>query len=131
MSSGIAAGALRAHALIIALSRALGGYLGSRINAKWLLVAALAVADNPWAIAIFALGEGFGFGMCLFATTLLRIDYFGTDKNPQNTWFHAFCRNIGYVRPWIGRLERGEIKGFSLKLIPHASYLYYKLNYQD
>lgn len=87
VGAAIAAGALSAHALINALSRALGGWLATRIDPKWLLAAALAaeaigmlalsVAESTPAIVLFALGEGFGFGMCMFATTMLLINYFG------------------------------------------------------
>lgn len=98
MSMGIpltmAAGALSAHAAINSLSRAVGGLLGTRIDPKWLLVSALAaeiigmlalaVADNKTAIVLFALCEGYGYGMCLFATTLLLVNYFGPTETPES-----------------------------------------------
>ncbi|MFN3230890.1 MAG: CynX/NimT family MFS transporter [Alphaproteobacteria bacterium] len=93
VSIAFAAGALSAHQAVNALSRALGGVLATRIDPKWLLVAALgaetigmialAYADNPLTIAIFAIGEGFGYGMCLFATAILLLNYFGPDNNPE------------------------------------------------
>ncbi|NIP68855.1 MAG: MFS transporter, partial [Planctomycetales bacterium] len=69
----IAAGALSTHALINALSRAFGGVLATWVDPKWLLASALmaeiigmialSVADNPIAIGVFVVGEGYGFGM--------------------------------------------------------------------
>ncbi|MEQ8690582.1 MAG: MFS transporter, partial [Pseudomonadales bacterium] len=62
----IAAGSLSVAAAVNASSRMLGGLVATRIDPKWLLASALvaeaagmlalAVADNPLAIAIFAIG---------------------------------------------------------------------------
>lgn len=92
VSAALAALALSANGLTNAASRAVGGVLGTRIDPKWLLVAALggeavgmlalSLADNPIALGVFAIGEGFGFGMCFFATTMLVVNYFGTRDNP-------------------------------------------------
>jgi MFS family permease len=73
-------------------ARALGGLAAKRINARTLLVlallanvmgmSALAFATSlPLAIA-FAMFDGFAFGMALFATTALLIDYFGLKNSP-------------------------------------------------
>lgn len=93
VASALAVTAFSAHGLVNALSRGLGGYLGSKIDAKWLLVVALvtevagmlalAVADDPFTIGVFVVAEGFGFGLSLVATALLLIDYFGTESNPE------------------------------------------------
>ena len=93
VASAVAVTAFSAHGLVNALSRGLGGYLRSRVDAKWLLVVALlmeavgmlalAVADDPLTIGLFVVTESFGFGLSLVATALLLIDYFGTESNPE------------------------------------------------
>ncbi|MSQ92292.1 MAG: MFS transporter [Gammaproteobacteria bacterium] len=93
VSASVAAGVLSADGAVSALSRALGGALATRIDPKRLLVAALvgetigiaalSVADNWVAIAIFAVADGFGFGMCFFATAMLLVNYFGPSENPE------------------------------------------------
>ena len=93
VSPMVAAGVLSAGGAVSAASRFLGGGLATHIDPKWLLVsalvgeaigmAALAVAGNWVAMTIFAVGEGFGFGMCLFATAVLLVNYFGTAENPE------------------------------------------------
>jgi len=93
VAAAVAAGGLSATAAINALSRVFGGLAATRIDPKWLLVSALAaeavgmlalsVADNVLAIALFAFGEGYGFGMSLFATTVLLLNYYGPRDNPE------------------------------------------------
>lgn len=93
ISASVSAAVLGAGGAVGALSRALGGALATRIDPKRLLVAALisesiamaalAVADNWTAIVIFAAAEGFGFGMCFFATAVLLVNYFGPSDNPE------------------------------------------------
>lgn len=93
VSAAVAAGVLSADGAVSALSRALGGGLATRIDPKRLLVAALigetigiaalSVADNWVAIILFAVADGFGFGMCFFATAMLLVNYFGPSENPE------------------------------------------------
>ncbi len=122
ISAAVAAGALSAHSLINAFARGLGGALGSRIDAKWLLVSALiaeaigmlalALADNPLAIAIFVIGEGYGFGMCLFATTVLLVNYFGTHKNPEVFGSLNLITTIAMVGPVLAGAVAERVGGF-------------------
>ncbi len=93
ISTATGATAMSTQALLNALSRACGGLLATRIDPKWLLVVALiaevmgmlalSVASSPLMIALFVIGEGCGFGICLFATTILLINYFGPKDNPE------------------------------------------------
>ncbi len=108
----VAAGALSGHAAINAFSRALGGGLATRIDPKWLIVAALvsevigslalAVADDPLTIALFAFGEGFGFGMCLFASTVIMVNYFGTQDTPAILGTMHTITTAAMLGPTIG-----------------------------
>lgn len=91
--SAAAAGAfLSLHAAANAGARALGGALSPRFSPRALLasaliaeiigMAALAAASSVPAAILFALCEGYAFGMALFATTLLQIEYFGLKHSP-------------------------------------------------
>ncbi|MEM9170373.1 MAG: MFS transporter [Pseudomonadota bacterium] len=92
VSAQVAAGALSAHALSNAFSRIVGGAIIDRIGAKWVFasglaagvvgMAALAVADTPLLIAIFAFGDGYSFGIVTFSTSILLLNYFGAKHNP-------------------------------------------------
>lgn len=92
-TAGVAALALSVHQAVNAVSRGLGGILGKRVDPKWLLASALAAeivgmwaladASNPVIIAIFAFSTGYGFGMCLFSTAILLVNYFGPKDNPE------------------------------------------------
>ncbi len=92
-TAGVAALALSVHQAVNAASRGLGGILGKHVDPKWLLASALvaeivgmwalAVASNPVIIAIFAFSTGYGFGMCLFSTAILLVNYFGPKDNPE------------------------------------------------
>jgi MFS family permease len=92
LSAATVGALLSLHAAANAGARALGGLLAQRIAARTLLatalaaelvgMAALAVASSLPAAVIFALCEGYAFGMALFATTVLQIEYFGLKHSP-------------------------------------------------
>lgn len=73
-------------------ARAIGGMAVKQINAKTLLasalvanvvgMSALAFAASPPLAIIFAVFDGFAFGMALFATTALLIDFYGLKNSP-------------------------------------------------
>lgn len=108
----IAAGALSAHALINSSSRVFGGIIATRVDPKWLLVSALAaeaigmlalsIADNTTMIVIFAVGEGYGFGMCMFATTMLLINYFGPKEASKTMGTMYLITTIAMLGPVFG-----------------------------
>ena len=123
ISAGLATLALSADGAVNALSRALGGMIATRIDPKWLLVAALigemigmialSVADNPAALAIFAIGEGFGFGMCFLATALLLLNYFGEKDNPEILGTMNFITTAAMLGPVLAGYIAGKAGGFS------------------
>lgn len=112
VSAAVAAGALSGHAMVNALSRLFGGVLAKRIDPKWLLasalaaeivaMAALAVADNATAITIFAVAEGYAFGMCYLAVVILVVNYFGTRDNPEILGTVHLFTTIATIGPWLG-----------------------------
>jgi MFS transporter, OFA family, oxalate/formate antiporter len=122
ISTGVAATVLSTNGAVGALSRYLGGALATRIDPKWLLVAgalgegigmaALSVANNHLALGIFAVSEGFGFGMCLLATTVLLVNYFGPSENPEIYGTFNLITTLAMVGPYIGGLIKDIFGGF-------------------
>ena len=122
ISTSVAATVLSTNGAVGALSRYLGGALATRVNPKWLLVAgvlgegigmaALSVANNHLALGIFAVSEGFGFGMCLLATTVLLVNYFGPSENPEIYGTFNLITTLAMVGPYIGGLIKDIFGGF-------------------
>jgi MFS family permease len=123
ISITLAAGALSAHALINAFSRAFGGMLSTWIDPKWLLVSALAAeimgmialasADNMLTITLFVFGEGYGFGMCLFATTILLVNYYGPKEAPKTMGTMHTITTLAMVGPVLGGIVADKFGGFA------------------
>ncbi len=118
----VAAGALSAHALINSLSRAFGGALATWVDPKWLLVTALlaevigmlalAEADNMKMIILFAIGEGYGFGMCIFSTTMLLVNYYGPKEAPKTMGTMYLITTIAMLGPVMGGYVADNFGGF-------------------
>ena len=133
ISTTLATLALSAAGAVNALSRALGGLLATRIDPKWLLVAALAsemlgmlalsVADNPVTLIVFVIGEGCGFGLCFLATTLLLLNYFGERDNPELLGTMNFLTTIAMVGPILAGYLAGKSGGFSVAFQLNAALL--------
>jgi OFA family oxalate/formate antiporter-like MFS transporter len=123
ISAMVAAGVLSAGGAVSAASRYLGGGLATHIDPKWLLVsallgeaigmAALAVAGNWVTMTIFAVGEGFGFGMCLFATAVLLVNYFGTTDNPEIYGTFNLVTTAAMVGPSLAGFVADRFGGFA------------------
>lgn len=123
ISITIAAGALSAHAFVNAFSRAFGGALATWIDPKWLLVSALAAeivgmlalasADNIFTIVLFAFGEGYGFGMCMFATTILLVNYYGPKEAPKTLGTMHMFSTVAMLGPVLGGVVADTFGGFS------------------
>jgi MFS family permease len=119
----IAAGALSAQALINSLSRAFGGALATRIDPKWLLASALvaavvgmfalASADSMAMIVLFAFGEGYGFGMCMFSTTMLLVNYYGPKEAPKTMGTMYLITTLAMLGPVMGGYVADTFGGFS------------------
>lgn len=133
ISAALATLALSAGGAVNALARSLGGMLATRIDPKWLLVAALtsemagmlalSVADNPVGLIVFAIGEGFGFGMCFLATALLLLNYFGEKDNPELLGTMNFLSTAAMVGPVLAGYLAGKSGGFSIAFQLNAGLL--------
>lgn len=134
VSTAVAAGALSGHALINALSRGFGAIIVKRVAAKWLMVSALAAevvgmfalahADNPTTIFLFGLGEGYGYGMCLFATTVLLVDYFGTAKNPELLGSMHLVTTLAMVGPVLAGFIAERVGGFGVIFMGYGVFVF-------
>jgi len=119
----IAAGALSAQALVNASSRAFGGILATSVDPKWLLASALAGevigmlalshADNMTMIVLFAIGEGYGFGMCMFATTILLVNYYGPKEAPKTMGTMYLITTVAMFGPFLGGYVADRYGGFA------------------
>ncbi len=133
VTTAVAAGALSMHALINALSRGIGGVLVRWLDPKWLLVSALGAqlvgmlalsgADSPLMIALFVIADGFGFGMCFFATTLLLVNYFGTERNPELLGTMHFVTTVAMVGPVAAGVIAERVGGFGVVFVGYAGAL--------
>lgn len=89
--SDFAANALSILAAANAASRAIGGVLAERVKTRYLLISGLAAeaaamlmlatASSDGAIYLFALLHGYAFGMVMFASTVVQLEYFGHEKS--------------------------------------------------
>lgn len=123
ISTAIAATALSTQALLNAISRAFGGIFATIIDPKWLLVSALiaeivgmlalSVADDPVMVALFIFGEGYGFGMCLYATTILLINYFGPEQTPEILGTLNLITTVAMLGPILGGYVGDTFGGFA------------------
>lgn len=106
-----------------AAARAAGGAVARRVDAKKLLVAAmvsnvigmtaLAFARSPAAAIVFAVFDGFAFGMALFATTALIIDYFGLKNSPALLGGANLAATVAMLGPAIAGQTADRWGGFA------------------
>ncbi len=119
----VAAGALSAHALINSSSRAFGGILATWVEPKWLLVSALvgeiigmlalSVADSTSMIILFSIAEGYGFGMCMFSTTILLVNYYGPKEAPKTMGTMYLVTTLAMLGPVMGGYVADRAGGFA------------------
>ncbi|MCB2113484.1 MAG: MFS transporter [Parvularculaceae bacterium] len=104
-------------------ARALGGWLVKRVSARALLVcamasnavgmSALAFAGSPALAVIFAVFDGFAFGMAMFATTALLIEYFGLKNSPALLGGVNLAATIAMLGPTIAGWSADHWQSFS------------------
>ena len=131
VSAATAAGVLSADGAVNALARAIGGMLATRIDPKRLLVVALAseaiglvalsVADNWVAFSVFAVADGFGFGMCFFATAMLLVNYFGPSQNPEILGTYNLITTAAMIGPATAGFIADTAGGFTGVFLAYAA----------
>lgn len=125
-----AVGMLSLYALANALSRAAGGAIVKAVSAKALLIAALlgnvagmtalAFATTREMAIAFALFDGFAFGMALFATTALVIDYFGLKNSPALLGAVNLAATSAMLGPTIAGWTADRWGGFTPVFLVYA-----------
>lgn len=121
--AAIAAGILSVEALLNSGARLAGGIFTRFVGAKSLLIVSLAslvigllalsaARDVPMML-IYAAGIGIGYGLTLFAATILLLDYFG--RGPYLELFSTvnLISTLGAVAPTLAGLTRDHTGGFA------------------
>lgn len=130
LPSAFAVGMLSLYALANALSRAAGGVAVRAVSAKTLLIAALlgnvagmtalAFATTRETAIAFAVFDGFAFGMALFATTALVIDYFGLKNSPALLGAVNLAATTAMLGPTIAGWTADRWGGFGPVFLVYA-----------
>jgi MFS family permease len=119
----IAGSMMSVEALVNSSARFAGGVLTRFVSAKILLCASLAclvagmlalgVARDIPMMLVYAAGIGIGYGLTLFASTILLLDYFG--RGPYLELYSAvnLISTVGAVAPTLAGITRDRIGGFT------------------
>lgn len=123
LSAGFASAMLSLHAASNALARAAGGLAVKKVRARYLLISglvaeaagmfALSFADAPATAVLFALFEGYAFGMILFATTVLAIEYFGIKNSPAILGAMNLFATVAMLGPTLTGMTGDAFGSFS------------------
>jgi MFS transporter, OFA family, oxalate/formate antiporter len=123
-AAGFAAVALSTQAAANAASRALGGLIAKKIKTRYLLISGLlseaaamfllATATTDGAIIAFALLQGYAFGMVLFASTVVQLEYFGHEKSAAMLGTMNLAATTAMIGPTITGAVGDVTGGFSL-----------------
>ena len=119
----IAGGMMSVEALVNSSARFAGGVLTRFVSAKTLLCVSLtclvagmlalgAARDMPMML-VYAAGIGIGYGLTLFASTILLLDYFG--RGPYLELYSAvnLISTVGAVAPTLAGVTRDQTGSFT------------------
>ncbi|MFN3610113.1 MAG: CynX/NimT family MFS transporter [Hyphomonas sp.] len=127
VSSEVAGAMLSLEAFIAVLTRIGGGFLGERIDPRYLMVvslaatsigcAVLATSDSHSVLLIYAIGTGIGFGLTALSCTVLMMNYFGQRHNLE--LFSSMCLvgAASALGPTIGGVIRDLTGNFILMFL--------------
>ena len=131
VSSGAAVTMLSLYSAVNAVSRVAGGLMSRQFGAKSLLtvalfgnvigMCALAFAHSLPLAIVFAVFDGFAFGMALFATTALIIDYFGLKNSPALLGAVNLAATVAMIGPTIAGATADHWGGFAGVFILYAA----------
>lgn len=110
-SAGFAAMSLSIFAAVNSAARALGGLAMKKIKVRYLLISGLfaesaamfllAAIQSDVMIICFAVLHGYAYGMVLFASTLVQIQYFGHEKSASMLGFMNLAATSAMIGPVI------------------------------
>lgn len=123
VAAGVAAGMLSLEGLMATVARLGGGFIGDRIDPKWLLIfavgslgvgsLALSVADSYALMVVYAVGTGIGFGLTALAVTILLLNYYGRQNNLEIFSTVCLVGAVSALGPLIGGSLRDLLGSFS------------------
>lgn len=118
-----AAAMLSLEALTGAALAIVGGVLGEKIPAKWLMIAALTATTLGMAglaeargwdlMLVYVFGMGMGFGLSFLAATMLLLDYFGKRANLELYSIMSVISTSAAAGPAFGGWARDAMGSFS------------------
>jgi len=124
IAASLAGRMMSAEALMNSCARLAGGILIRFVSARTLLLISLAslvvgllalsVAQDVPMMLVYAAGIGIGYGLTLFAATILLLDYFG--RGPYLELYSAvnLISTVGAVAPTLAGFTRDQTGGFAL-----------------
>ncbi len=131
LSPGAAVAMLSLYSAANAGARAAGGIAARRVDARTLLVAALlanvvgmialASAKSLPVAIIFAVFDGFAFGMALFATTALLIEYFGLKNSPALLGAVNLAATVAMLGPTVAGQTADQWGSFAPIFVIYAA----------
>ena len=123
VAAGVAAGMLSVEGLMATAARLGGGFIGDRIDPKWLLMfavgslgvgsLALSVADSTLLMFVYAIGTGAGFGLTALAVTILLLNYYGRKNNLEIFSTVCLAGTVSALGPLIGGSLRDLLGSFA------------------
>ena len=124
VSATVAGTMLAIEALMQMAGRTIGGFVGDRIDPRWLLIvalfglivgaSALSVASDYPMMLLYAVGSGVGFGLTLLATTVLLLNYYGRKHNLEIFSLTCLIGAVSALGPTVAGAIRDATGGFSI-----------------
>lgn len=127
VSNETAGAMLSLEAFIAVLTRIGGGFLGERVDPRYLMIvslaatsigcAVLATSNSHSILLIYAIGTGIGFGLTALSCTVLMMNYFGQRHNLE--LFSSMCLvgAASALGPTIGGVIRDLTGNFILMFL--------------
>ena len=129
ISMAVAGGLLSFEAFLNAASRAVSGFVGEYIDPKKLLAISLALlvagmiglgfGSNWFALSVYAVGIGVGYGMTFLATSVLLMNYYGRSAYLELFSFMNVAATLASFGPFLGGYMRDVTGSFT-----YAFFLY-------
>lgn len=122
-AAAIGAKMLSLESLMQTVARLGGGFIGDRVDPKWLLVGAqamlvagllaLASATTLPLMLLYAVGTGVGFGLTVLAVTVLLLNYYGRRSNLELFSLTCLVGAVSAAGPFIAGAMRDRLGGFA------------------
>jgi MFS family permease len=131
VAAAVAGSMMSVEALVNSSARFLGGILTRFVKAKTLLclslgclvagMLALSEARDLPMMLVYAAGIGIGYGMTLFSSTILLLDYFGRGPYLELYSTVNLISTVGAVAPTLAGVTRDQTGSFTLFFVGLAA----------